>query len=760
MMQISEDLQIIISRAFINVQKNRHEYITAEHLLLSALDSPKAVSFLKQCNANILQLRDNLKNYLNQYIPRVNAVEPLQSVGLQEIIERAFVHIQNSSAEILDVGDFFLSVLDQEDSFGAYYLKQAGVTHYDLMCSLVDFNIKKVEESLSGLELGNDEDKDDEDEEGKKVNTLEMYTSNLTELARKGALEPFIGRDGILERIILVLARKLKNNPVLVGESGVGKTAIAEGLAQRIANGKVPTILSSFEIFSLDMGALLAGAKFRGEFEERLKSLLSILEKKENVILFIDEIHSIIGAGAVSGSTIDTANLLKPVISKGRLRCMGATTYDEYNKYFLKDKALARRFQMIDILEPSDEETFDILQGIKPHFEKFHNVKYAEEAIKEAISLTNQYLKEGHQPDKSIDLMDEAGAFLKLQNEKTGKKSLDSKWVTKQLIEKIIAKIARIPEKKVNQKEENRLQSLDKALSRQIFGQNEAIDAVVQAIKRSRAGFTQKDKPVASFLFVGPTGVGKTELTRQLAEQMGLNLIRFDMSEYQEKHTVARLIGAPPGYVGYEDGGLLTDAIRKTPHSIVLLDEIEKAHPDIYNVLLQMMDYATLTDSSGRKADFRNTILIMTSNAGARDLSRISVGFGDGQLFQGTGLMKAVEKIFSPEFRNRLDKIVQFNPLGKDEILNIVNKEVRLFASLLKEKKIRFSMNGRAKNYIAEKGYLPEMGARNIARVFDEEIKSKFIDEVLFGRLKEGGEVKVSIKGGKISIEMGEIVEV
>lgn len=754
-MDISDELQLIISNAFINAKKSRHEYLTPEHLLVASLDYTKAAALLEGCEADLSMLRNDLANYLEHYIPQVDSGDPIQTIGLQEVLERAFFHVESSSAELLDVGDLFVSVLEQEDSFGAYYLKKSGITRYKLMCALTDLTTAEESDArpeISVEEVGTKKESSESDD-----SVLSSYSINLTQQAREGELEPFVGREEILNRVVLVLARKLKNNPVLVGESGVGKTAIAEGLAQRIVRNQVPKALKDFEIFSLDMGLILAGAKYRGDFEERLKQVLNELQKREKVILFIDEIHTVVGAGAVSGGSIDASNLIKPAVSKGNLRCMGATTYDEFKKFFTKDKALARRFQMIDVVEPDEQETFTIVQGIKERFEKYHNVCYTEDAIKEAITLTNQYLKESHQPDKTIDLIDEAGAYLKLENEKQGMNTIDSRTVTSTVIEKIVAKIARIPEAKVSSSEQDKLRVLQSELKERIFGQDEAVDTVVQSIKKARAGFRDKDKPISSFLFVGPTGVGKTELTRQLADILGLELIRFDMSEYQEKHSVARLIGSPPGYVGYEEGGLLTDSIRKTPHAVLLLDEIEKAHPDIYNVLLQITDYATLTDTTGRKADFRNVVLIMTSNAGARDLGRSSMGFGD-RVIKTDAVNKAVENVFSPEFRNRLDKIINFHPLGHREVLDIVEKEVVRFTALLEEKGISFSISQKAKEHLARQGYSQEFGARNIARIFDEEVKSYFVDQVLFGALQSGGEARVTLKGGKISIQVRETV--
>jgi ATP-dependent Clp protease ATP-binding subunit ClpA len=616
------------------------------------------------------------------------------------------------------------------------------------------------------------------------MNPLERFASDLTKSAREGKLEPVIGRVAEIERTIQVLCRRLKNNPIHVGDAGVGKTAITEGLAQRIVSGEVPPRLRDYTIYALDMGALLAGTKFRGDFEERVKKVVDELLKKDKSILFIDEIHTIVGAGAVSGGSLDASNLLKPALTSGKLRCIGSTTYDEYNKFFEKDRALSRRFQKIDIVEPSQGETVEILKGLRSKYEEYHKVRYSDEALELAVRLSAQYITERRLPDKAIDVIDEAGAWARMNAYKTGTDALPKADVvinpdtetdraegspaaaggtpttetatldiSPREIETVVAKIARIPERSVSMSEKDKLGSLEKDLKGDVFGQDKAVEAVVKAVKRSRAGFRSPDKPVANFMFVGPTGVGKTELARQLAQHMGISLHRFDMSEYQEKHTVSRLIGSPPGYVGYEEGGLLTDAIRKTPHAVVLLDEIEKAHPDVYNILLQIMDYATLTDNQGRKADFRNVILIMTSNAGARDIGKSMIGFGD-RAMTDTALSEAVERAFTPEFRNRLDAVVRFDNLPPEVIERIVIKAIDEFRVQLAEKKVELVATEALVKHLAEKGYSREFGARNIGRLVEDKIKTFFVDEVLFGRLVAGGKALADLVDGEVSISV------
>ena len=657
-------------------------------------------------------------------------------------------------------GDLLVSMLDEKDSFGAYYLKKSGVTRYALL-SIMSHSLESgddgEEEDISASAGNNQNDAEDEaDEEsgrkqGKKRKALESFTRELTSAAREGRLEPLIGREEVLERTIQVLCRRLKNNPILVGDPGVGKTAIAEGLASRIAEEKVPALLKNYRVFSLDMGSLLAGTRFRGDFEERMKMVIKELEKEEKVILFIDEIHTIVGAGATSGGSMDASNLLKPALVTGKIRCMGSTTYDEYKKFFDRDRALSRRFQRIEIEETTPDETYRILLGLRERYEAHHNVKYSDGALRTAVDLSDQYINDRHLPDKAIDVIDEAGAYTRILAFREDTENNDTRDIGEDLVEKVISKIAKIPERTVSVTENDRLKSLETDLKSRIFGQDTAVDAVVAAVKRSRAGFKGPDKPVASFLFAGPTGVGKTELARQLADLLGIQLHRFDMSEYQEKHTVSRLVGSPPGYVGYEEGGLLTDAIRKTPHAVLLLDEIEKAHQDIFNILLQVMDYATLTDNAGRKADFRNVIIIMTSNAGAREMGKPMIGFGERNITE-QAIGDAVERAFSPEFRNRLDKIVTFGKLDTRIVLNIVDKEITAFKAQLADKNIELELTEACREYLAQEGYSPEYGARNIARLVSEKIKHYFVDAVLFGDLAKGGKARADYIDGEVVI--------
>ena len=769
-MRIHEDVQAVLNAAYQDAKRKKHEYLTPEHVLYSAMffDTPRLI--LEECGADPDEIIKNIEDYLQSHIPVVDSEEPVQTIMFQQIIERAVFHTQSSQKEEVDLGDLIVSIFQEEEAFGSYYLKKAGITQYDLLQAVSHSSALDREnpDDMSGHRpaggsrtAGEVKGSDtDEAEAGRRAGqqkrrptALESYTTELTALAREGNLEPLIGRDDVLERTVQVLCRRLKNNPVLVGDPGVGKTALAEGLAQKIANTDVPDVLKDFEIFALDMGGMIAGTRYRGDFEERMKQVLAELKKKEKVILFIDEIHTVIGAGAVSGGTMDASNLLKPALQTGKLRCIGSTTFEEFKKFFDKDRALSRRFQKIEVLEPSIEETEKILNGIKSKFEEYHNVRYTPEGLKAAVTLSDQYITERHLPDKAIDVMDEAGAYIRMKNFKEDQEDLEPVEITEEVIEMVISKIARIPEKKVSSDEKTVLKDLDERLRHEVFGQDPAIADVVQAVKRSRAGFREEDKPVASFLFIGPTGVGKTELARQLAASMGIALHRFDMSEYQEKHTVARLIGSPPGYVGYEEGGLLTDAIRKTPHAVLLLDEIEKAHQDIFNILLQMMDYATVTDNTGRKADFRNVIIIMTSNAGAREIGKALIGFGEQEI-DASAMKSAVEKIFTPEFRNRLDKVVTFSHLSKEIILMIVDKEIRKFQAQLAEKQVELTVSDACRNYLAGEGYSNEFGARNIGRIVQEKIKTFFVDAVLFGELKDGGKAAADMEDGEVRIRV------
>jgi ATP-dependent Clp protease ATP-binding subunit ClpA len=749
-LKISDEVQNALNAAYLDAKDRKHEYLTPEHLLHVVFYFETVKAVFDKCGINIELLKKDIDLYLKEMVPVIDDREPLQTAGFQTVIESAIFHTETSSKEIVDLNDILVSVFDLNTLHGSYFLRKAGLTRYSLLKAISrtpDDDYLRDEEK-SGFEDGIE---DDTEKKHSRKSALDLYTRNLNKAASAGELELLIGRDEIVERTIQVLCRRLKNNPVLVGEPGVGKTAIAEGLASRIVEEKVPDILKGYRIFSLDLGGLLAGTKYRGDFEERMKKVIEELKKENKSILFIDEIHTIVGAGSVSGGTMDASNLLKPALASGKLRCMGSTTFSEYKKSFDKDRALSRRFQEISVPETTAEETLQILHGLKEKYSTYHNVTYTEKALESAVSLSSQYMRERHQPDTAIDVIDEAGAWLQILSFRTGDENIKPSVIDEPEIEKVIAKIAGIPERSVSSNEIDQLKNLSNNLQNLVFGQENAVEAAVQAIKRSRAGFSKKDKPVASFLFAGPTGVGKTELARQLAEILGIKLHRFDMSEYQEKHTVSRLVGSPPGYVGFEEGGLLTDLVRKEPHAVLLLDEIEKAHLDVFNILLQIMDYATLTDNNGRKSDFRNIILIMTSNAGARDIGRDLIGFGDYKITE-EAITDAVEKTFSPEFRNRLDKIISFNKLDMDIILKIVDKEVSEFTSMLEEKNVTLNVTDGCRNWIAEHGYSYEFGARNIARMVEDKIKNYFVDEILFGKLKNGGDVIADIENDDIKI--------
>ena len=772
-MKVTPQLQNIINRAYQEAQSSGHEFLTPEHLLKVSLDFPSVCDLLLVCGGDVDAIRQNVTKYIDENVLVVKNSEPLQTAGFHSVIDRAIMHCASAEKAEVEITDVLVSMMDETNNYCSYYLRSGGVERLRLL-EIVSYirqssnpdNLRElIDELLSDSSftdgiIPKDEEKEawensdapDEEQEpqleqetqknsGKKRSILERFTKNMTAAALAGEYDNLIGREEELERTIQVLCRRFKNNPVHVGEPGVGKTAITQGLALKIVQNDVPAVLAGYEIFSLNVGALVAGAKYRGDFEERLKRLTEELMKREKAILFIDEIHTIIGAGASGNGNLDASNLLKPFLSTGKVRCIGSTTYDEYAKIFEKDRALARRFQKIDIVEPSPEETMKILEGLRPSYEEFHKVQYQKSALQAAVDLSVQFLPDRRLPDKAIDIMDEAGSFLRMRD-KTG---AGGGRVTKALVSKITAKMARIPEKTVAKDEREQLHGLEERLSKEIFGQQEAVQSVVLAVKRSRAGLRDGDKPIASFLFVGPTGVGKTELAKVLASQLGMKLLRFDMSEYQEKHTVSRLIGAPPGYVGFEDGGLLTDALRKEPHSVVLLDEIEKAHSDIYNILLQVMDYGQLTDNQGRKADFKNSIIIMTSNAGARDMSRARIGFGS-QLQGSSAVGEAVEKAFSPEFRNRLDGIIPFDALDMAVAKSIVEKEVKKLSVKLAAKKVQLVVEEACISYLAEEGYSPLYGARNIARLVDEKIAVALVDEILFGQLAGGGKVTCQLQ--------------
>lgn len=768
-MNLSPQLQKIIATAFDNARKLKHEFITPEHLLDASLNYSFVCDLLLVCGGNVDFIKENIQKYLSTNMEAVENREPIQTVGFQSVLERAVLSCEAAEKQEVDITDVIVSMIDESENYCSYYLRMGGIDRLRFIEIISYIKYSSRDEDLQAaldkvLSDPNIEEKfftDSQNDEGRTgseqngsqgkqsgKNVLEKYTVNLTEKARNGELDVLIGREEELERTVQVLCRRYKNNPVHVGDAGVGKTAVTEGLAQRIVSGSVPDVLEGCEILSLDMGALVAGTKYRGDFEERLKQVTTELSKKEKAILFIDEIHTIVGAGASGNGSLDASNLLKPLLSSGKIRCIGSTTYDEYTKIFEKDRALARRFQKIDIVEPDRETAIKILEGLKDSYESYHKVKYQKDALRAAVNLSIQYLPDKRLPDKAIDIMDEAGAYLRLKGNSKGPLAVGSKGnssshqkkVTVSLVEKITANMAHIPKKKISVNEKEVLQNIGETIKKEIYGQDTAVDMVVQAVKRSRAGLRDPDKSMASFLFVGPTGVGKTELAKILAESLGMKLLRFDMSEYQEKHTVSRLIGAPPGYVGFEDGGLLTAAVRKEPYAVVVLDEVEKAHSDIYNILLQVMDYGQLTDSQGRKADFRNVILIMTSNAGASEAGHNAIGFGSTPLGV-TAMREAVEKTFTPEFRNRLDAVVSFNSLSKNVAENIVRKEVRKLANRLKDKQVLLSIDDDCVAFLAEKGYSPLFGARNIARIVDAEIATPLVDVILFGELSKGGTV-------------------
>lgn len=748
-MKVNQEVQDVLNAAYQEAKQRSHEYLTPEHVLYAALHFEYPREVLSECGAEPDSVRNDVDEHLKSRVPAVDDVEPTQSVSFHNVIERAVFHTQNASKEEVDLGDILVSIFDEDESFGSYFLRKAGVSRLNLL-ETISHGVKPED-----FEDGEIEAEDDEEDEAKgskkRKDPLEQFTDNLTQAATDGKLEPVIGRDDIVERTVQVLCRRLKNNPVLLGDPGVGKTAIAEGLAQRIADGSVPALLKEYTIFSLDMGRVLAGTRYRGDFEERMKQVISALQKREKVILFIDEIHTIVGAGAVSGGAMDASNMLKPALSAGDIRVIGSTTYEEYKKYFEKDRALSRRFQKIEVPEPSEDDTVKILEGLRAKYEEYHHVRYTDEALRAAVNLSALYITDRHLPDKAIDVMDESGAYMRMKTFREGDEEGDPVTILDGDIEKVVSKIAKIPERTVNASEGVRLKSLKADLKRAVFGQDEAIESVVNAVKRSRAGFRKGDKPVANFLFVGPTGVGKTELARQLSDTLGVTMHRFDMSEFQEKHTVSRLLGSPPGYVGYEEGGMLTDAVRKTPHCVLLLDEIEKAHEDIFNVLLQAMDYATITDNTGRKADFRNAVIIMTSNAGAREIGKPMIGFGERSV-TNQAVKDAVERIFTPEFRNRLDKVVIFHALGQEITENIVRKEVDEFRGQLADRNVEIQVDDDAVAWLARHGYSEEFGARNIARLVEDKVKGFFVDEVLFGSLAKGGIAQVSVENDDIVV--------
>jgi ATP-dependent Clp protease ATP-binding subunit ClpA len=737
---IAQELEVSLHMAFVEARQARHEFITVEHLLHALLDNPSASEVLKACGANVDDLRKSLANFIKEntpVVPGTDDVDTQPTLGFQRVIQRAIMHVQSTGNGKKEVtgANVLVAVFAEKDSHAVYYLHQQGITRLDVV-NFIAHGIKKndqPEPSKSSESLG-----EDDDGRSEKESPLDQFTQNLNQLARDGKIDPLIGRELEVERVVQVLCRRRKNNPLLVGEAGVGKTAIAEGLAWRITQAEVPEVLTDSTVYSLDMGALLAGTKYRGDFEQRLKAVLKALKQNKHAILFIDEIHTLIGAGAASGGTLDASNLLKPALASGQLRCIGATTFTEYRGIFEKDAALSRRFQKVDVTEPSVEQTIEILKGLKSRFEEHHNVKYATAALQAAAELSAKYINDRHLPDKAIDVIDEAGAAQRILP-----KSKQKKTITRLEVEEIVAKIARVPVHSVTSDDRSKLKNLDRDLKNVVFGQEAAIDALAAAIKMARAGLGKPEKPIGSFLFSGPTGVGKTEVARQLAYTLGIDLVRFDMSEYMERHAVSRLIGAPPGYVGFDQGGLLTEAITKKPHAVLLLDEIEKAHPDIFSVLLQVMDHGTLTDNNGRKSDFRNVIIIMTTNAGAETMNKATIGFTNKRE-QGDE-MGDIKRLFTPEFRNRLDAIISFKPLDEQIILQVVDKFLLQLESQLQEKKVEVTFTDELRKHLAKKGFDPLMGARPMQRLIQDTIRKALADELLFGRLSDGGRVTVDV---------------
>jgi ATP-dependent Clp protease ATP-binding subunit ClpA len=723
--------------AFVEARQKRHEFITVEHLLLALLDNPTAAEVLRACGANMDELRKNLTQHIAEQTPRIAAdreVDTQPTLGFQRVIQRAILHVQSSGKKEVTGANVLVAIFGEKDSHAVYFLQQQGIARLDVV-NYISHGITKTPQAHHGKS----EQENEQESQAETANSpLDNYTQNLNALALAGKIDPLIGRDKELERVVQTLCRRRKNNPLLVGEAGVGKTAIAEGLARRIVEGNVPDLLAKCTVYALDMGALLAGTKYRGDFEQRLKAVLKQLVDNPHAILFIDEIHTVIGAGAASGGTLDASNLLKPVLSTGQLKCIGATTYNEYRGVFEKDHALSRRFQKIDVVEPSIDETVEILKGLKTRFEAHHSVKYTANALTTAAELSARYINDRHLPDKAIDVIDEAGAAQRI-----APKAKQKKIIGKSEIEEIIAKIARIPPRSVSTDDRSALANLDRDLKAVVFGQDQAIDALASAIKMARSGLGNPQKPIGNFLFSGPTGVGKTEVARQLAYCMGIELIRFDMSEYMERHAVSRLIGAPPGYVGFEQGGLLTEQITKKPYSVLLLDEIEKAHPDIFNILLQVMDHGTLTDNNGRKADFRNVVIVMTTNAGAESLARNTMGFTPSK--QVGDEMDAIRRMFTPEFRNRLDAIISFRALDHDIIMRVVDKFLMQLDEQLAEKKVEAAFTQALKEHLAKKGFDPLMGARPMARLIQDTIRRALADELLFGKLQHGGKVTIDI---------------
>ncbi len=745
---IAQELESSLHKAFGDARKKRHEFITVEHLLLALLENPSAQEVLKACAAKIDELTKALTDFIEQHTPIVAGdgdVSTQPTLGFQRVIQRSILHVQSSGKKEVTGANVLVAIYGEKESHAVYFLHQQGVSRLDVV-NFISHGISKVAPTGAPKEANGAEGA----ESAEATGALESYTLNLNQMAIDGKIDPLIGRENEVERVIQILCRRRKNNPLLVGEAGVGKTAIAEGLAKRIVDGQIPDILAKAQVYSLDMGSLLAGTKYRGDFEQRLKAVLKQLMENPEAILFIDEIHTLIGAGSASGGTLDASNLLKPALSSGQLKCIGATTYIEYRGVFEKDHALARRFQKIDVTEPSIAETIEILKGLKSRFESHHGVKYTSTALTTAAELSAKYINDRHLPDKAIDVIDEAGAAQRI-----APKAKQKKTIGKPEIEEIVAKIARIPARNVSSDDRSALKTLDRDLRSVVFGQDKAIEALASAIKMARSGIGNSAKPIGSFLFSGPTGVGKTEVAKQLAFILGVELLRFDMSEYMERHAVSRLIGAPPGYVGSDQGGLMTEAITKHPYSVLLLDEIEKAHPDIFNVLLQVMDHGTLTDNNGRKADFRNVVIVMTTNAGASELSKSSIGFTNDK--RAGDEMAEIKRLFTPEFRNRLDATISFAPLDETIILQVVDKFLMQLEAQLTEKKVDVSYTEALKKYLAKNGFDPLMGARPMARLIQDTIRRALADELLFGRLANGGKVTIDVDAeGKVKLDISE----
>jgi len=747
---LSKDLEATLNDAFRDAKAKRHEFMTVEHLLLALLSNDIAIEVLNKIGGDVDKLRTDLEEYIDSTTPLIPAGdserETQPTLGFQRVLQRAVFHVQSSGRKEVTGANVLVAIFSEQESQAVYFLKQQNIARIDVV-NYISHGISKGE----GEEGADENFASEEGEggaEGQGKSALESYTTNLNEEAKAGRIDPLVGRDDELERVIQVLCRRRKNNPLLVGESGVGKTAIAEGLAKRIVDDQVPEVVAESEIFSLDLGALLAGTKYRGDFEKRFKAVLAELKQQEGSILFIDEVHTIIGAGAASGGVMDASNLLKPLLTSGQIKCMGSTTYQEYRGIFDKDRALSRRFQKVDVIEPDVDDTYKILKGLKTRFEEHYGLRYTDKALRAASELAAKYINDRFMPDKAIDVIDEAGAAQQLQPPSRRKKSIGQSDV-----EAVVAKIARIPSNQVSTSDKRDLKDLESKLKMVVFGQDEAIDQLANSIKLSRAGLKSGEKPIGSFLFAGPTGVGKTEVSRQLANIMGVELLRYDMSEYMERHTVSRLIGAPPGYVGFDQGGLLTEAVTKHPHSIVLLDEIEKAHPEVFNLLLQVMDHGTLTDNNGRKADFRNVVLIMTTNAGAQEMDRSSIGFIE-QDNRSDG-MEVIKRMFTPEFRNRLDSIVQFGALPLEVVKTVADKFLTELQAQLDDKRVTLEVDDSAREWLAKEGYDEKMGARPMQRLIQEKIKKQLAEDLLFGDLsKSGGTVKITAEDGDLSIEV------